>query len=119
MREPRVAFHLVLELTRAPTGVTGEEAELLGGGKAAAQFDQFIERVAEAEVWQDVGVREKPIGVEEAHRRGLHRATDVGATLRVAVEFDPASTTARQMLDQIPATASAIGLERLSAMGRL
>jgi len=76
MGEPSFAFEFGFELPRAPTGVSGEEANLLGGGEGLAEVDEFFEGMAKAEVGHDVGVGQEKVGVEVAEGAGLDGAAE-------------------------------------------
>ena len=75
--QPRLAFHFVLQLAGRPAGVPGEQAHLFGGRKGFAHFNQIIERMAEGEVGQYVGLRQEGVGVKETEGAGLDRAAEV------------------------------------------
>jgi hypothetical protein len=75
--EPGFAFEFGFELAGAPAGVSGEEADLLGGGERISEVDEFFEGMAEAKVGEDVGVGQEVVGVQVAERAGLNGAAHI------------------------------------------
>ena len=76
MRQPGVAFHFRVELAGTPTGVTSENFHLLRLRKRFAEFQQAVERVAEAEIGHHVGVRQEGVGVQIAQGLRLDGAAE-------------------------------------------
>lgn len=76
MRQPGSAFHFRVKLAGTPARVAGENFHLLRLREGFAQFQQRIERVAEAEIGHHVGVGQEGVGVQVAQGLGLDGAAE-------------------------------------------
>lgn len=76
MRQPGFAAHFVFQLAGAPSGVPGEDADLLRWREGLADFDECVQRMPDVQVWHHIRVCQERVGMEITQRRGLDRTTE-------------------------------------------
>lgn len=81
MDEPGLAFHFAFELAATPTRIAREATDLPGGGEGFGEFLEVVERLAHAEVGENVAFGQERIGVEVCKGCGLDWTTEVDLLL--------------------------------------